>query len=81
MNGDIAQKGEHLPCKQEVGSSNLLVSTTREEKLLDSIFALQYGRLAQPEEQTTVNRPAKGSNPLSPAKSKKETSNASFVAK
>ena len=26
-NGDVAQLGEHLPCKQGVESSNLLVST------------------------------------------------------
>ena len=26
-NGDVAQLGEHLPCKQGVRSSNLLVST------------------------------------------------------
>ena len=29
-NGDVAQLGEHLPCKQGVESSNLLVSTVKE---------------------------------------------------
>ena len=26
-NGDVAQLGEHLPCKQGVDSSNLFIST------------------------------------------------------
>ena len=29
LNGGLAQLGEHLPCKQGVESSNLLVSTRR----------------------------------------------------
>ena len=29
-NGGLAQLGEHLPCKQGVESSNLLVSTVKE---------------------------------------------------
>ena len=31
-NGGIAQLGEHLPCKQGVRSSNLLVSTKKQQK-------------------------------------------------
>ena len=27
LNGDVAQLGEHLPCKQGVESSNLFIST------------------------------------------------------
>ena len=30
LNGGLAQLGEHLPCKQGVESSNLLVSICRE---------------------------------------------------
>ena len=32
-NGGIAQLGEHLPCKQGVMSSNLIISTKRSETL------------------------------------------------
>ena len=28
-NGDVAQLGEHLPCKQGVESSNLFISSSR----------------------------------------------------
>ena len=31
-NGDVAQLGEHLPCKQGVESSNLFISTARDGK-------------------------------------------------
>ena len=30
--GDVAQLGEHLPCKQGVESSNLFISTARDGK-------------------------------------------------
>ena len=30
LNGDVAQLGEHLPCKQGVESSNLLVSIRKQ---------------------------------------------------
>ena len=30
LNGDVAQLGEHLPCKQGVESSNLFVSIRKE---------------------------------------------------
>ena len=30
LNGDVAQLGEHLPCKQGVESSNLFISTQHE---------------------------------------------------
>ena len=33
-NGGLAQLGEHLPCKQGVTSSNLVISTGRETKEL-----------------------------------------------
>ena len=33
LNGDVAQLGEHLPCKQGVESSNLFISTQQEELL------------------------------------------------
>ena len=29
LNGDVAQLGEHLPCKQGVESSNLFISIAR----------------------------------------------------
>ena len=32
--GDVAQLGEHLPCKQGVESSNLFISTARDGKWL-----------------------------------------------
>ena len=31
-NGDVAQLGEHLPCKQGVDSSNLFISTSCAEE-------------------------------------------------
>ena len=34
LNGDVAQLGEHLPCKQGVKSSNLSVSIVDVIKLL-----------------------------------------------
>ena len=36
LNGGLAQLGEHLPCKQGVESSNLLVST-RQRKLPEAV--------------------------------------------
>ena len=36
INGGLAQLGEHLPCKQGVESSNLLVSTAGEKESLQS---------------------------------------------
>ena len=36
LNGGLAQLGEHLPCKQGVESSNLLVSTAGEKESLQS---------------------------------------------
>ena len=52
-NGDIAQLGEHLPCKQGVESSNLLVSIDSNEQYhCYYIFAffdnLRKGLIAQP---------------------------------
>ena len=38
-NGDVAQLGEHLPCKQGVESSNLLVSI---QKQLLLTFIMMY---------------------------------------
>ena len=32
IEGDIAQLGERLPCKQEVSGSNPLISTKKEEE-------------------------------------------------
>ena len=37
LNGGLAQLGEHLPCKQGVESSNLLVSS-RKQSLLNFIM-------------------------------------------
>ena len=36
LNGGLAQLGEHLPCKQGVESSNLLVSTCKLKSLHDN---------------------------------------------
>ena len=36
-NGGLAQLGEHLPCKQGVESSNLLVSTAGEKKACKAV--------------------------------------------
>ncbi len=41
-NGDVAQLGEHLPCKQGVESSNLFISMPKAEK------AFGNGLIAQP---------------------------------
>ena len=42
-NGDVAQLGEHLPCKQGVESSNLFISTCgKREKV---IFAAEYASM------------------------------------
>ena len=40
-NGDVAQLGEHLPCKQGVKSSNLSVSIVDVIKLLQSTLYLE----------------------------------------
>ena len=37
-NGDVAQLGEHLPCKQGVESSNLFISTAI-ERFQDGLIA------------------------------------------
>ena len=37
-NGDVAQLGEHLPCKQGVESSNLFISTEI-ERFQDGLIA------------------------------------------
>ena len=36
-NGDVAQLGEHLPCKQGVRSSNLLISTNDLTEIYDFV--------------------------------------------
>ena len=36
-NGDVAQLGEHLPCKQGVRSSNLLISTNDLTEIFDFV--------------------------------------------
>ena len=52
IHGDIAQLGEHLPCKQGVESSSLFIST----------MGLQLSRL----ERTPDKREVGGSSPLKP---------------
>ena len=44
--GGVAQLGEHLPCKQGVRSSNLLIST-KGTKRIETETALIYGLIAQ----------------------------------
>ena len=39
--GDVAQLGEHLPCKQGVESSNLFISICRKEQTADGLIAQQ----------------------------------------
>ena len=38
-NGDVAQLGEHLPCKQGVESSNLFISIGIKKKIPDGLIA------------------------------------------
>ena len=33
LNGGVAQLGEHLPCKQGVMSSNLIISTSNPKRI------------------------------------------------
>ena len=51
-NGGLAQLGEHLPCKQGVESSNLLVSTDREicqgQSFQRKVNRIEPGLIAQP---------------------------------
>ena len=46
-NGDVAQLGEHLPCKQGVESSNLFISTPEEhpEMYLENCIQTQLLKL------------------------------------
>ena len=43
--GDIAQLGEHLPCKQGVESSNLFISTWNQLKRFQSFIIMRLGTL------------------------------------
>ena len=49
-NGDVAQLGEHLPCKQGVESSNLFISRPKaaERKNPPAVLAKERGLIAQP---------------------------------
>ena len=38
-NGDVAQLGEHLPCKQGVESSNLFISTQKQKLFENGLIA------------------------------------------
>ena len=42
LNGGLAQLGEHLPCKQGVESSNLLVSTSSGKLLRSRTLKTEY---------------------------------------
>ena len=53
-NGDVAQLGEHLPCKQGVESSNLSVSTESRQNCFDS----KKPRVAKRSGRNTENRAA-----------------------
>ena len=55
-NGDVAQLGEHLPCKQGVESSNLFIST--------EIERFQDGLIAQLGERLPCKQEVSGSIPL-----------------
>ena len=46
-NGGIAQLGEHLPCKQGVMSSNLIISTIESKTLEMMKFLRNFQRLEQ----------------------------------
>ena len=52
--GGIAQLGEHLPCKQGVMSSNLIISTGRDP----NVFLLKQG--LQQLEELLVRQPRSG---------------------
>ena len=56
--GDVAQLGEHLPCKQGVESSNLFIST--------GIERFQMGLYLSWLERTPDKREVGGSSPLKP---------------
>ena len=44
LNGGLAQLGEHLPCKQGVESSNLLVSICKPHGLQSRTLKTEYRR-------------------------------------
>ena len=46
-NGDVAQLGEHLPCKQGVMSSNLIISIGKSSEELASWFSMARLRVAE----------------------------------
>ena len=48
LNGGLAQLGEHLPCKQGVESSNLLVSTVNFIKFTCRTLKTEYRRSKYP---------------------------------
>ena len=52
LNGGLAQLGEHLPCKQGVESSNLLVSTVN-QKIHESYLE---NRISKIKIQASVDR-------------------------
>ena len=64
IEGDIAQLGERLPCKQEVAGSNPTISTKRIKRHLVQDEDPELSWL----ERTTDNRKVGGSSPLGPTR-------------
>ena len=62
IEGDIAQLGERLPCKQEVAGSNPTISTKKVNLRRDTRARLSWL------ERTTDNRKVGGSSPLGPTR-------------